>query len=187
MKETKKKSSVKKWLGWVAAAIFVIAVIANMTDDKTEPAGTAETADVVESSAERSAADNAPNSAETMSPEDEIKSRAEEIVSDIRGTKIADIEINPHAGTEDNPDDYIVLLKLVFEHQNRAKTFRNLVENWNNEIGALLAEDKRITELVIFWEVPYLREDWNVVKATLKRSGDVLVFDNVWYDPQVFE
>lgn len=111
-----------------------------------------------------------------------IKSDIESIVDGFQTTSIKEIKVNENMGT-DAPDDYIALVYLSFDAQNRKSTTKNVIDLYNNELGAQVAKIKEVNELVIFWEVPYHLNNINAVKATLKRQGDDMYFESTWIAP----
>ncbi|MGH0421947.1 hypothetical protein [Bacillus cytotoxicus] len=104
------------------------------------------------------------------------------IENKITNADISKIEVNEHLGTQED-GDYIALIHLKYNPKNSKETTLKLIDVYNNEIGAQLAEKKEIQEATIFWEVPYIKEDMNVVKASLQRNGDNMVFKDVWVAP----
>lgn len=114
-----------------------------------------------------------------------IDSAIRNIVSDFNGVKVKNIEINKNVGT-DTKDDYITLVRLSYDNPNEAKTSKKLIDLYNNDLGARIANEKDITKLVIFWEVPYLQSGKNSAKAILELKNDKMVFDSDWYDPNVY-
>lgn len=100
---------------------------------------------------------------------------------------ITDITINDNLGT-DEKNDYIVLAYLSFDVKNRAKTAKEMLNILNNEIGYNMAKINNVSELTIFWQVPYLKESGNnIAKANLKRNDKGFYFEEEWYDSSIFE
>lgn len=97
-------------------------------------------------------------------------------------TSIKKIEINKHYGTDD-PDDYIALIYLSFDAKNTVSTTKKMVEMYSSDLAAKLADEKKIYEIAIFWEVPCLKEGMNVVKFNLTRDGENMVFREKWFAP----
>ncbi|MGR5939088.1 hypothetical protein ACT7CW_00110 [Bacillus pacificus] len=49
-----------------------------------------------------------------------------------------------------------LLVHLSFDAKNSAKTSKDMIEMYNNDIGAKVGKsEKNVQELTIFWEVPY--------------------------------
>lgn len=113
-----------------------------------------------------------------------IEYKVREIVAEFRRTSITNIRVNDHMGTDDN--DYLVLVDLTFEARNNASTAKDMLEMYNNELGAKMAEVDGVTELTIFWQVPHLVEGQNIAKANLIREGNDMYFEEHWFDPSIF-
>lgn len=120
-----------------------------------------------------------------LTPQEAIERAVSDIVADLQATTLQDVKINKHVGTDD-PDDFIVLVYLSFDAKNRANTAKRMIDMYNNEIGARLADIAEITEVTTFWEVPYLLEGQNVVKANMERQSSGMVYTDRWYDGRIF-
>lgn len=122
--------------------------------------------------------------------EEEIKDIEKTIkdrVSDkYSGTVIKKIDINENLGTDDE-DDYIVLPHLKWDVKNKPKMTREMLEMYSDDLAATLAKHTNITEITIFWEVPYHLEGNNVAKMSYSRSGDGMAIEEKWYDPLIRE
>lgn len=100
---------------------------------------------------------------------------------------INDITINENLGTDDE-NDFVVLAYLSFDVKNTAQTTKKMLNLLNNEIGTNMAKIDNISELTIFWEVPYLNQSQdNIAKANLLRNDEGLYFEEEWYDSSIFE
>jgi hypothetical protein len=115
--------------------------------------------------------------------EDEIMIGIEQIVKEQYGsTSIKEIDINQHYGTDDT-DDYIALIYLSFDAKNTVGTSKEMIEMYGSDLAARLADEKDISEITIFWEVPYLKEGVNIAKFNLVREGEDMVFKDKWFAP----
>lgn len=101
-------------------------------------------------------------------------------------TVIKKIDINENLGTDDE-DDYIVLPHLKWDVENKPKMTREMLEMYSDDLAATLAKHTNITEITIFWEVPYHLEGNNVAKMSYSRSGDGMAIGEKWYDPLIRE
>ncbi len=63
----------------------------------------------------------------------------------------------------------------------------NLDDTEDGDLAATLAKHTNITEITIFWEVPYHLEGNNVAKMSYSRSGDGMAIGEKWYDPLIRE
>lgn len=136
-------------------------------------------------SAEENNSENDNNEAE-LTREDEIEAFVIEVIEEnINSTDITDIRVNEHQGTDD-PDDFLVLIDLTWNVKNRAGTTQEMLEMYNSHIGAKLAKLEDVEEVTIFWEVPYLAEGENIVKANLHRDGENMYFEEHWFNGHIF-
>lgn len=115
--------------------------------------------------------------------EEEIKLVIEQIAEEhYDSTSIKKVTVNENLGTEEE-DDYLVLVYLSFDAKNTKKTSKRMIEMYGSDLAARLAGEVDISEITIFWEVPYLKEGDNVAKFNLQRSGDKMTFKEKWFDP----
>ena len=115
----------------------------------------------------------------SAAPEDTIKSTIKSRISDqYRDTDITEITINEDAGT-DTLDDYIALVYLKWNVQNSKDTSEKMLSMYSNDLAAYLAEKcPNVSEVSVFWEVPYLTT--NTSKWSFERNGEnMYLTDNV--------
>ncbi|MEV2284663.1 hypothetical protein ABNB59_07825 [Paenibacillus larvae] len=55
-----------------------------------------------------------------------------------------------------------------------------------SDLAANLAKSKNVTEVTVFWEVPYLKEGINIAKTNFLRKGENMYIENAWHDPNIF-
>lgn len=101
-------------------------------------------------------------------------------------TVIKKIDINENLGS-DEEDDYIVLPHLKWDVKNKPKMTREMLELYSDDLAATLAKHTNITEITIFWEVPYHLEGENIAKMHYNRVGDGMAIGKRWYDPLIRE
>ncbi|SNT57726.1 hypothetical protein SAMN05444672_1632 [Bacillus sp. OK838] len=90
------------------------------------------------------------------------------------------MEVNENLGLNDG--SYIVLPYLKWDAMNNAKRTKNLIEMYSEDLAANLAKEDDISEVTIFWEVPYHLEGQNIAKFTYKRKGENMIIGESWYD-----
>lgn len=56
---------------------------------------------------------------------------------------------------------------------------------YSDDLAANLAKEGDISELVVFWEVPYHLEGKNVAKFTYTKKGENMIIGERWYDPSL--
>lgn len=112
--------------------------------------------------------------------ENAVKSIIEE---DLNGTSINKLLINEHMGLDDG--SYIVLPHLKWDAKNGAKNTRIMLERYSDNIAAKLVEQGDVSEITVFWEVPYHSEGENIAKYMYEKSGDGMAKIDQWYSPAI--
>ena len=112
-------------------------------------------------------------------PSQDIEKLAKQIINeDLKNTTINKIEVNEHMGRNDGT--YLVLPYLKWSVKNSAKTTMEMLEMYSDHLAAKLADDKNVSEITVFWEVPYHLEGNNVAKFMYERSGDGMAKVDKW-------
>lgn len=103
--------------------------------------------------------------------EDTIKETIKfRITEKYNSTDITEITINENAGT-DELDDYVALVYLTWNVKNSPKTSKEMLDMYSSDLAAYLANEcPNVSEVAIFWQVPYLTT--NTSKWTYTRNGD---------------
>ena len=118
--------------------------------------------------------------------DEEIEALAKEIVGDdFNKTDIKKIAVNKNMGLDDG--SYIVLPHLTWDVKNKEKMTREMLSQYSNHLAAILADESDISEITVFWEVPYHKEGENIAKFNFTREGDGMAKGDVWYDPLIRE
>lgn len=113
--------------------------------------------------------------------EETIQIEVDRIVNeDFRKVEINDLNINLHAGRDDG--SYIVLPHLKWDVKNRASTTRDMLEQYSDHLAATLADIDEVSEITVFWEVPYHKEDTNIAKHEYAREGEGMAIGDIWHD-----
>lgn len=116
--------------------------------------------------------------------EDEIRDAVEAIIKeDLNSTNIKEVKVNLHMGRDDGT--YLVLPHLKWNVKNRAKTTREMLQMYSDNIAAKLADEEDVSEITIFWEVPYHQEGDNVAKYEYTRAGNNMSKGTVWLAPKI--
>ncbi|MEV2911154.1 hypothetical protein ABNF65_21740 [Paenibacillus larvae] len=180
----------KKWWFWVIVVAFIF-IFANLFSDKRpDPLKTISKTTIkpgvtptVTPTPPKQAPSQTPvaTSKPTPNPKEaakgDIKLKAERYIRDYKETSIKEIQINEHMGTDD-PDDYIVLVHLKFDRENTAWGAKGILGVYADDLAAHLADQKNVTEVTVFWEVPYLKNGANIAKFNYTRKGDKMKWIN---------
>lgn len=112
-------------------------------------------------------------------PENKIKDSIRDIVSDeLSDVTVNKIDVNEHMGRNDGT--YIALPYLKWNVENSAGTTLKMLKKYSDHLAAKLADDKNVSEITVFWEVPYHLEGNNVAKFMYERSGDGMAKVDKW-------
>ncbi|MGF9975906.1 hypothetical protein [Viridibacillus arvi] len=118
----------------------------------------------------------------------EFENEVQQLIDDnkMHGVEIVRVEYNDHMGT-DKDGDFIGLAYLKYNDGQSAKTTKKLIDLYTEEIAANLAEsDEDLSELVVFWETPFLLEGTNTAKIQFTRQNDKFVFGDKNYNSSIF-
>lgn len=184
MVETK-KPVYKKWWMWLivffaALVIYGAATGINQAQKDVDKNET-EAAEKEESQENEVKEDEA-----DLSREEEIQAAVEDVIAeDFKGTDIDKIAVNENLGLEDG--SYIVQPHLTWNVKNKEKTTREMLEQYSDHLAAKLAAETDVSEITVFWEVPYHKEDNNVAKFSYTREDDKMMVEEAWYDTVIRE
>lgn len=114
------------------------------------------------------ASDQDASAAEKKSIERTVRAR---IDAEYANTNVDLITINSDYGTEDNPDDWVVLVYLTWNMNNSPETSKKVLKMYSDDLAALLWNKFRnVQEVAVFWKVPHLTE--NTSKWSYEREAD---------------
>lgn len=122
---------------------------------------------------------------------DQEKEAAEEIADlvktivkeDLEKTKVLDVQVNENLGKADG--SYIVMPNLKWTRKNGADRTKEMLEMYSDNIAAKLAGQNDVSEITVFWEVPYHRKDDNVAKFMYERSGESMIKMDQWFGQEL--
>jgi|SRR5690625_392943 len=112
--------------------------------------------------------------------DDEIKQIIEGLVTNFDVTTINEIKVNENMGLADG--SCIVLPHLKWDRKNGADQTKSMLEMYSDRLARDLAE-YNISDLTIFWEVPYHLEGDNIAKFNYTRIGEGLAINDIWFAP----
>lgn len=104
------------------------------------------------------------------------------IEEDLKGVSINQILINENYGKGDG--SYIILPHLSWDVKNGAKRTRQRIEEFADHIAATLADEEDVSEITVFWEVPYHLDD-NIAKFMYERSDEKMAKMDKWFAPVI--
>lgn len=110
----------------------------------------------------------------------DIEYTVERRIKEYLETTLSRIEVNSNVGTSD-PDDFLILIYLKWDMMNGVERTRTMLEMYSDDMAATLAEEYTSTsDIVLFWEVPYLVEKGTCAKyAYTVHSGKAYRTDTV--------
>lgn len=99
------------------------------------------------------------------------------------GVKINSITINPNLGNNANEGDKIVLIYLTWDVSNHPEMTRKMLEMYSARIVNPLEADSKVSEVVVFWEVPYHLKGSNSAKFNYIRKNNAIYSNGEWFAP----
>lgn len=110
---------------------------------------------------------------EDLTETDKIDYVIRDIVSEkYMDTVVDTLTINENAGTDDD-GDFIALAYLTWNVKNKADTTKEMLAMYSEDLAARVGTDlPEVSELSVFWTVPYHDESNTAVKYTFERKGE---------------
>ncbi len=107
---------------------------------------------------------------ETAEPS-EIETAFRQIVKEkYDKTDVDRITLNKNLGTEDNDQDYVALVYLTWNVKNGADMTKRMMAMYSEDLAARTATNiPNISELCVFWTIPYYDENDTSVKYSYER------------------
>ena len=143
-----------------------------------------ESLDVEEATQEEKEETNQDDEEETAeeSRDIEIETIVQNIIDeDLNRVEVKEIKVNENMGLDDG--SYIVLPHLTWDVKNKEKTTREMLSMYSENIAAKLADESDVSEVTVFWEVPYHLEGDNSAKFSYSRQGDGMAIKEEWFAP----
>ncbi len=115
---------------------------------------------------------NVDSSGEIITEEAKIKKKIMEIATEsYSDTSLFNIDVNENLGTDDE-NDYIVLAYPKWNVKNSASTTQEMLSMYSSDLAAKVGSGlTNVSEITIFWTVPYYSETETVLKYTYTRDG----------------
>src|SRR5690625_3894958 len=110
-----------------------------------------------------------------------IEAEVRTVIKELDDVNIQEIKVNEHF-----EGGYIALVYLAFDRKNTAKTTKQMIELYNNQIGTGMAGTDDLVELTTFWEVPYLYEGDNIAKANMSHHEGEMYMEDEWFNGLIF-
>lgn len=168
----------------VLGAIFGIGYwISNFADDETIQQPT-EIIDVI-------VYDQAKHDEEQRKQAEELANR-DPIIIDIEravnndkitsATVLRNAQLNTNANKVDTK---IALIYLRWDRKNDPAQTKSMLQMYSARLANEIGKHKNVSEIVIFWEVPYHVKDQNIAKFNYSKKNNELVIDNEWFAPVI--
>ena len=103
-------------------------------------------------------------------PKQEIRQTLTDLVEqNYTSTEVSDITINENLGT-DKSGDYIALVTLTWNVENNPDLTKKMLAMYSEDCAARVSSDiPRVSELCIFWIIPYYSDSDTIAKYTYER------------------
>ena len=108
-----------------------------------------------------------------MTEQEKIENSARQICAEnYKSTAISDITVNENLGT-DAEGDYILLVDLTWNVKNSKDTTKKMLAMYSEDFAARIGADlQNVSEITVFWKVPYYSKTDTVVKYTYTRKDN---------------
>lgn len=177
----------RNWRIWALALIAIVALVGcSSADDEAQEEDSQEeqteeaASEPVEEEAEESE-ESEEEESEPLTREEELEAAATKIIEDdFNKTNISEIKVNYNAGLDDG--SYLVLPHLVWDVKNGAGTTKDMLEQYSDHLAAKLADEGDISEITVFWEVPYHLEGDNIAKFNYTPADGGMAKGDIWFD-----
>lgn len=175
-KKEKKPFFKRKWVWALIALVVIIAVMPSDEKDKPPQEALKQEESVAPIKTEPA------ESEEPLTETEQIEVDMREIVSDnYMETTVSQITINPNYGTEDDEDDYVALVYLVWDMKNTRKTTQEMLEMYSEDFAARIGTDiPSVSEFAVFWTVPYHDKTQTAMKFTYDRKDEGMYQVDKW-------
>lgn len=115
-----------------------------------------------------------------------IDTHLNKIVStDLDNVSVTDLRINNDASVDE--ERYIVLVDVEWDMKNRPKTTKEMLDMYSDHLAAKLSDEELIYELVLFWTVPYHKENDSILKRTYENKEGNMYLEDEMKDFSVFD
>lgn len=156
----------KGWLKTAAVVVVVLVVICALFGNSEENVPAASSAVPAAASAAE------PTPEEPKTDQEVITETIEQIVAaNYRSTDVS-VTVNEDIGT-DADSDYIALVYLTWNVKNGLDSTRDMLAMYSEDCAARVADElPNVSELALFWTVPYYDESGSSVKYSYERRGE---------------
>lgn len=154
-----------RWWFWVLLFVAICVIAALFSDDEPQPHEAASSVPSLQT--------QQPTPEATLTPEQQIEADLRKIVEDnYSSTDMTELTLNENLGTEDE-DDYVALVYLTWDVTNSANMTKQMLALYSEDLAARVGNDlETITDLAIFWTVPYYSETTTAAKYSYERTDE---------------
>jgi len=154
-----------RWWFWVLLFVAICVIAALFSDGEPQPHEAASSVPSLQT--------QQPTPEATLTPEQQIEADLRKIVEDnYSSTDMTELTLNENLGTEDE-DDYVALVYLTWDVPNSANTTKQMLALYSEDLAARVGSDlEAITDLAIFWTVPYYSETTAAAKYSYERTDE---------------
>ena len=109
----------------------------------------------------------------TMTEQKTIENSARAICAEnYKSATVSNILVNENLGT-DAENDYIILMELTWNTKNSKDTTKKMLAMYSEDFAARIGTDlQNVSEITVFWKVPYYSKTDTVVKYTYTRKDN---------------
>ncbi len=111
-----------------------------------------------------------------VSRESMVRNTVDFRITEYMDTTVDHVDVNSNMGTSD-PDDFLILIYLGWGTKNGVERTQTMLEMYSDDMAATLAAIyENASDIVLFWEVPFLLEKGVCAKYSYKvRNGKAYI------------
>lgn len=97
-------------------------------------------------------------------------------------TVLRDAQLNVNASKVDTK---IAMIYLQWDRKNPADQTRKMLSMQSARLANEIGKHKNLSEIVVFWQVPYHAKDQNIAKFNYSKKNNEWMVDNEWFAPVI--
>ncbi|WP_148139370.1 hypothetical protein [Wohlfahrtiimonas chitiniclastica] len=74
---------------------------------------------------------------------------------------------------------------MRWDRKNDPTQTKNMLQMYSARLANEISKHKNVSEIVIFWEVPYHSEDSNIAKFNYARKNNEMTVGAEWFAPVI--
>ncbi len=84
-----------------------------------------------------------------------------------------------------NADSKIAMIYLQWDRKNDPAQTKKMLQMYSARLANEIGKHKNVSEIVVFWEVPYHVKDQNIAKFNYSKKNNDWIVDKEWFAPVI--